>query len=65
MFKCKLCNEKFSNSKMIGLIIGQIGRDKSESKGLSNFSKPDFIAGLVTGFKVRCPDCNGSNWECE
>lgn len=63
MFKCKSCNEEVSTSKMAGLVIGQAGKDKAERAGLSNFSKPDFIAGLVSGFKVRCPGCNESNWD--
>lgn len=63
MFKCKGCNEELSNAKMIGLVIGQIGREKAISQGLSNSSKTDFIAGLVSGFKVKCPKCNATNWD--
>ncbi|HAI2246618.1 hypothetical protein ACP81E_23975 [Escherichia coli] len=64
MFICKSCNEKISNSKMLGLAIGQFGRDKVERAGfLGAFNKEDFIAGLTSGFKIECPCCHKTNWD--
>lgn len=62
MFNCKKCHEEVSNAKMAGLVIGQIGREKALSQGLSPQSKADFIAGLLSGAKIQCPSCNSTNW---
>lgn len=62
-FKCKPCGEKVSGSKMIGLVIGQIGRSKADNMGVQGFSKQDLLAGIMSGFKVSCPNCGKCNWE--
>ena len=59
MFICKSCDEKVSNSKMFGLVIGQIGREKFEQRG---FSKGDILAGALSGFRIACPNCSKTNW---
>ena len=62
MFNCKKCEEEVSNAKMAGLVIGQIGRETAQAKGLSPQSKADFIAGLLSGAKIQCPNCSSTNW---
>ncbi|MGR6504325.1 MULTISPECIES: hypothetical protein [unclassified Shewanella] len=62
MFKCKKCGEEVSNAKMVGLIIGQIGREASMNNGISPQARADVIAGVVSGFKIECPSCSGHNW---
>jgi len=62
-FKCKACGEKVSGSKMIGLVIGKIGHDKATNMRVNAFSKQDLLSGIMTGFKVNCPNCGKCNWE--
>lgn len=62
MFECNKCKETYSKSKMIGIIVGQIGREKMEAKGLSEFSRDEFFAGVLSGFKIKCPNCGASDW---
>jgi hypothetical protein len=62
MFICKKCNEEISNAKMVGLVIGQVGRETALKKGLSPEAKGDIIAGVVSGFKIKCPSCDSNNW---
>ena len=62
MFECEECKKTYSKSKMLGIIVGQIGREKIEAEGLSEFSSNDFFAGILSGFRIKCPNCNKSNW---
>lgn len=69
-FECKECKEKVSNSKMAGLVFGQIAAATLASKGIktqseltAGFNSGDFAAGTLSGMKVKCPKCNGSNWK--
>jgi S-methylmethionine-dependent homocysteine/selenocysteine methylase len=67
-FKCKNCDEKFSNSKMAGMAITSISQTILNSKKISTstdlskaFDRGEFSAGILTGL-VNCPKCNKSNW---
>lgn len=61
--KCKNCNEEVSNAKMVGLIIGQIGREKALTNGISSQAKADVIAGVLSGLRISCPNCGKHNWD--
>lgn len=61
MFICKSCKEEVSNSKMFGLVIGQVGREKLVERNAIN--KPDVLAGILSGFRISCPECQKTNWE--
>ena len=63
MFKCKGCAEKVSDAKMVGLVIGQIGREAATAKGITPQSTGDFLVGLISGYKINCPKCEKTNWE--
>lgn len=69
-FECKECKENVSNSKMAGLVLGQIAASTLESKGITSksalmagFSSGEFGSGVLSGMKVKCPSCNKSNWK--
>lgn len=69
-FKCKGCKETVSYSKMAGLVLGQVGSATLESKGIKTqrelakaFDTGEFGAGVLSGFRINCPSCNGTNWE--
>lgn len=64
-YSCKSCKEKVSNSKMAGLVIGQVSREVLEAKNItrSSFSNGEVMAGLLSGFRVKCPKCGKTNWE--
>lgn len=69
-FKCKKCKEEVSNSKMTGLVFGQITVATLESKGIktqkdltTGFSGGDFGSGFLSSFNVKCPNCKESSWE--
>ncbi len=68
-FKCNGCNKSFSDSKMAGLVFGQISRSLLESRGVltegkltQGFSSGDFRAGFLSGLGVRCPSCDAKDW---
>jgi len=65
-FSCGNCNSTFSDSKMVGIVVGQIGRDLvNRELGLpksSNFSGRELTAGILSGFNIKCPKCGKSNW---
>lgn len=69
-FECKECKEKVSDSKMAGLVFGQIAAATLESNGVktqsaltAGFSSGEFASGFLSGLKVKCPKCNKSNWK--
>jgi len=51
---------------MVGIVVGQIGRDLvNRELGLpksSNFSGRELTAGILSGFNIKCPKCGKSNW---
>lgn len=68
-FTCANCSEKVSDSKMAGLVIGQVASATLSSKGIqtrsdltSSLSKGEFTAGVISGLGIKCPKCNGTNW---
>lgn len=63
-FECKECGNKVTNSEALGLAVATVSKTVIENKiGASAFSKAEFSAGLLSGFKVPCPDCDKSNWK--
>lgn len=69
-FKCKKCSEEVSNSKMAGLVFGQIAAATLEGKGVktqrelaAGFNSGEFGSGFLSAFRVKCPSCEASNWE--
>lgn len=69
-FECKNCKEEVSNSKMTGLVFGQIAAATLSSKGIktqsgltAGFNGGEFGSGFLSGLKVRCPKCDSTNWK--
>ena len=69
-FKCKNCEEKVSNSKMVGLVLGQVASATLEGKGIKTrpaltncLNSGEVGAGVLSGMGVSCPNCNSANWD--
>jgi len=69
-FQCKNCKEKVTNSKMVGLVFGQIAAATLESKGIktqsalvTKFKSHDIGAGFLSAMRVECPNCRKTNWD--
>lgn len=68
-FECKKCEEKVSNSKMAGLVFGQVTSATLKTKGIetqsslaSGFNSGDFSGGFLSGLGIKCPGCGSKNW---
>jgi DNA-directed RNA polymerase subunit RPC12/RpoP len=69
-FECKECGEKVSDSKMAGLVFGQIASATLSGYGIETksgltkgFSSRDFGSGILSGLGINCPKCSGKNWK--
>ena len=69
-FSCKECGETVSNSKMAGLVFGQITKATLERKGIhteselsQGFNSQEFSGGFLTALGIKCPKCKKSNWD--
>lgn len=68
-FECSGCKEKVSNSKMVGLVFGQITSATLEIKGIktkasltAGFSRGELGSGFLSGLGIECPKCKNTNW---
>ena len=69
-FECKKCGEKVSDSKMAGLVFGQVASAtlsrygiETKSELTKGFSSRDFGSGVLSGLGVGCPKCGEKNWK--
>ncbi|WP_041720543.1 hypothetical protein [Alkaliphilus metalliredigens] len=69
-FTCNNCNGSVSQVKMGGLALGQVSKEVlyrqlglPTTKNLTgNNVASELSAGIVSGFRIRCPKCGKSNW---
>lgn len=70
--KCGNCDKEYSNSKMAGLIFGQVAKSVLERRGYSSenavkaaFNSGEFSGGFLSAMGVKCPSCGASDWDCQ